>query len=155
MKPVFNDLFLCKIFKCISVDFFFLDIFKLEFFSVIVRKNTQTASFQLFARFIPCETVMDRPFVQMNRPIGTLWVGVGVHVDQPNAVPPTRILRGESDADSRLLAISQLATHHYVPSEMWRAAAVRRLKAQRAAGRLAAFDLFSFKGFKCSPRLYA
>ncbi|KAK5861020.1 hypothetical protein PBY51_022450 [Eleginops maclovinus] len=34
---------------------------------------------------------------------------------------PIMVLCGESDADSTLLAISQLATHHYALSEMWRA----------------------------------
>lgn len=32
---------------------------------------------------------------------------------------PIMVLCGESDADGTLLAISQLATHHYVLSEMW------------------------------------
>lgn len=37
---------------------------------------------------------------------------------------PIMVLGGESDADSTLLAISQLATHHYALSEMWRAGSV-------------------------------
>lgn len=37
---------------------------------------------------------------------------------------PIMVLCGESDADSTLLAISQLATHHYALSEMWRAGSV-------------------------------
>lgn len=88
-------------------------------------------------------------------PLGHFGWGLGSTWTRRTLSPPSQILLGDSDADSRLLAISQLATHHYAPSEMWRAAATRRLKAQRAAGRLAAFDLFSFKGFKCSPCLYA
>lgn len=55
------------------------------------------------------------------------------------------VLCGESDADSTLLAISQLATHHYALCEMWRAGSGYSLK-PAAAGGLAGFDLFLSKG---------
>lgn len=45
---------------------------------------------------------------------------------------PSEVLCGETDADSALLAISQLATHHYVPLEMWKAAPELRLKSGRS-----------------------
>ncbi len=44
---------------------------------------------------------------------GSTWTG--------RTLSPTMVLCGESGADSTLLAISQLATHHYARFEMWRA----------------------------------
>lgn len=46
----------------------------------------------------------------------------------PSPPPPIMVLCVESDADSTLLAISQLATHHYAPCEMWRAPSGLQLK---------------------------
>lgn len=47
------------------------------------------------------------------------WGGGG----STGTLSPIEVLCGETDADSALLAISQLATHHYVPLEMWKSGA--------------------------------